>query len=338
MVSAEAVTTAPQPIHRFVLAWLDWKSDMDRSVVFGLRRRIEDVVDAPREQVEIDLWLESGGGDAHSAYKLALMLQHASAHIRVVIPDFAKSAATLLSLVGDEIYMAPGADLGPLDAQVPEEGSLAGAISALNIARAADELAREAVDLAIEGGKKIVSDMRLSRADTLNAMLDFSAKFSEPLVRQLDPRIVSEANDLLRITVRYAERLLRDKTAPGRARTIAHSLVEAFPSHGFVISREDAEGLGLPVRPIETYDLLDLVRQYHRASETGERLLMFGPIEDFLPEDEEEEEEEEDYEQPPDEEEPDGPEEPAQSASARRSGNGAAEVDAREVPSRVPGE
>jgi hypothetical protein len=116
-------------------------------------------------------------------------------------------------------------------------------------------------------------------------MLGFSAKFSEPLVRQLDPRIVSEAKDLLRITVQYAERLL-EKTAGPRARNVAHRLVEEFPSHGFVISLDEGQRLGLPVKPIEKYDLLDVVRQYHRDAEDGEALVCFAPMEDFLPDEE----------------------------------------------------
>lgn len=266
---------------RYLLVLLDADMLIDGESIVDIRRAIEDQVVEPREQVEIDVWLESPGGDAHAAYKLALMLRDAAAHIRVVIPDYAKSAATLLALVGHEIFMAPGAELGPLDAQVPDEGSLMGAISALNIARAADEVAHDAVDLAVEGSGKAVRMLRLSRASTLDAMLEFSAKFSEPLVRQLDPRIVHQAKELLRVTVQYAERLLRD-TAPRKSRVIARRLVENYPTHGFVISIEEAAVLGLPVRPIAEYDYLGQVRQLHRASEHGDTMVCFMSLDEFL--------------------------------------------------------
>lgn len=77
---------------------------------------LEDGIAEPRENVELDLWLESPGGDAHAAYKLALLLRAHASRLRVVIPDYAKSAATLLTLAADEIYVAPVAELGPLDA------------------------------------------------------------------------------------------------------------------------------------------------------------------------------------------------------------------------------
>ena len=251
---------------RYLLIWLAYTEEIEPQTIIPVRRQIEDLVALPREQVEIDVWLESPGGDAHSAYKLALLLRSTACCVRVVVPDFAKSAATLLALVGDEIYMAPAAELGPLDAQMPEEGSLSGAISALNIARAADAVASDAVALAGTGGAQLLRRTGLSRAETLNAMLRFSAEFSEPLVRQLDPKLVHHAKELLRVTARYAERLLETSTEK-RAPAIAKRLVENFPTHGFVIGYDDVETLGLPVKPIDEYDYLDEVRSLHRWTE-----------------------------------------------------------------------
>jgi hypothetical protein len=272
---------------RYLLAWLSPMAPIDVHNLMVARRQIEDAVNLPREQVEIDLWLESPGGNANAAYKLALMLRHAASHIRVVVPDYAKSAATLLALVGDEIYLAPGAELGPLDAQMPEEGSLSGFVSALNIARAADEVARDAVALAGTGGADLLMRTGLSRANTLDAMLRFSASFSEPLVRQLDPKLVHQAKEMLRVTAQYAERLLTKTVgSPVAADEIAKQLVETFPTHGFVISYEEAQQLGLPAKPIVEYDLREPVRLLHRIAEDGQPVIHFGLMDDFLETDE----------------------------------------------------
>jgi hypothetical protein len=280
---------------RYILIWLDAETSIDSEQLTPIRWQIEDKVDAPREEVEIDLWLESPGGDAHSAYKLALILRHYASHIRVVVPDYAKSAATLLALVGDEIYMAPGAELGPLDAQVAEEGSMFGAISALNIARASDEVARDAVALAMQGTTELVKYLRLGRVDALKAMLGFSAEFSEPLVRQLDPRLVHQANELLRVTVQYATRLLAATVGDEReAEEMAKTLVERFPTHGFVIERKEADDLGLPVRPIEDYDLQALVQEHHRSTEMNGGLICFASLDEIVGPEEEAEADEAD--------------------------------------------
>lgn len=283
MVSGEeGHVTEPVEKARYLLAWFDGRRQIDDATLVPIRRQIEDIVNEPRDEVEVDIWLESPGGDAHSAFKLALMLRHVAGHIRVVVPDYAKSAATLLALVGHEIFLAPGAELGPLDAQMlEEEGSLSGRISALNIAHAADEVAKDAVDLAVTGGADVMFVTGLGRAQTIDAMLSFSARFSEPLVRQLDPKLVHHAKQLLVVTARYAARLLAE-TAKGDPDEIANKLVEDFPTHGYVIAYQDALQLGLPVKPIGEYDLLDAARKLHRMSEDGARLVRFCPMDDVL--------------------------------------------------------
>jgi hypothetical protein len=279
-------------LQRYILVWLAYREEITPDTLVPIRRKIEDVVSEPRDEVEVDVWLESPGGDAHTAYKLALILRHAASHIRVVIPDYAKSAATLLALVGDEIYMAPGAELGPLDAQMPEEGSLSGAISALSIAHAADAVAEDAVALAGTGGAQLLRRTGLSRADTLNAMLRFSAEFSEPLVRQLNPTLIHQAKESLRVTGRYAEQLL-EKTTKAKAAHIASQLVEAFPTHGCVIAHDDAKRLGLPVKHLSEYDLCDLLTAIHRFTEDDDFPLMeFSTAEAFLSEFEDDEDDE----------------------------------------------
>lgn len=268
-------------MNRYVLAWLG--PDIDPQTVMTVRREIEDQVKEPPEQVEVDVWLESPGGDAHSAFKLALLLRHVATRVRVVVPDYAKSAATLLALAGHELFLAPSAELGPLDAQIEEEDPVRRTISALSIARAADEVARDAVSLAGSGGAELLRRTGLGRRVTLDAMLAFSANFSEPLVRQLDPKLVHHARELIRATQKYAAHLLR-ATLPTDAENIAERLVEDFPTHGFVIGCPQAAELGLPLRSWGEYDLCEEVRRVHRTAEMGSPLLHFGALDDFLQE------------------------------------------------------
>ena len=82
---------------------------------------MEEEIESPKECTEIDVWLDSPGGKANAAYKIALLLRSRAAKLRVVVSDYAKSAATLLVLAADEIYMAGAAELGPLDAQIGYE-------------------------------------------------------------------------------------------------------------------------------------------------------------------------------------------------------------------------
>jgi hypothetical protein len=241
-------------------------------LVAKLRRQAEDLIVAPRDLVEIDIWLESPGGDAHAAYKLALLLRSYSCRLRVVVPDWAKSAATLLALAADEIYMGRAAELGPLDAQIPHEGELVSMISALDVARSIDDLARTAMELAFRGGASALLTTGLSRSETLMAMLDFSAKFMEPVVSQLDPKMIHWSSTLLTVASEYAERLLSMREIPpsALASQIPKALVDNYPTHSFVIGLAEAQGLGLPAKTIDDYDLRDTVCALHRSYEDGD--------------------------------------------------------------------
>ena len=70
---------------------------------------------------DLDFLLEDlGGGDIDAAEKLVLMIRQkvGTATLRVIIPDFAKSAGTLIALGADWIVMSDTSELGPIDPQV----------------------------------------------------------------------------------------------------------------------------------------------------------------------------------------------------------------------------
>jgi ClpP class serine protease len=68
----------------------------------------------------IDLLLNSPGGDIDTAEKLITLVRRRAgkAQVRVIVPDYAKSAATLIALGADEVVMSDTSELGPIDPQV----------------------------------------------------------------------------------------------------------------------------------------------------------------------------------------------------------------------------
>ena len=84
------------------------------------------LLDALPPGTPLDLLLHSPGGDVNAAEKLVLMLrakvEGAAAPtddgaLRIIVPDWAKSAATLMSLGADRIVMSDTSELGPIDPQ-----------------------------------------------------------------------------------------------------------------------------------------------------------------------------------------------------------------------------
>lgn len=67
----------------------------------------------------LNLIIHSPGGDGATAEKLIELCRAYCKKFRVIIPDKAKSAATIVALGADEIVMGHCSELGPIDAQVP---------------------------------------------------------------------------------------------------------------------------------------------------------------------------------------------------------------------------
>lgn len=67
----------------------------------------------------LDLIIHSPGGDGLTAEKmLDLCRKYCTGKLRIVVPLYAKSAATLIALGGNEILVGETSELGPIDAQV----------------------------------------------------------------------------------------------------------------------------------------------------------------------------------------------------------------------------
>lgn len=69
---------------------------------------------------DVDLLLHTGGGDIDAAEKLITMLRNrvGTATLRVIVPDYAKSAGTLMVLAADWVVMSDASELGPIDPQI----------------------------------------------------------------------------------------------------------------------------------------------------------------------------------------------------------------------------
>jgi hypothetical protein len=69
---------------------------------------------------DLDFLLHTGGGDMDAAEKLISMLRNKIGNgvLRIVVPDFAKSAGTLMVLGADFVVMSDTSELGPIDPQI----------------------------------------------------------------------------------------------------------------------------------------------------------------------------------------------------------------------------
>lgn len=198
------------------------------------------------------LVLITNGGDANIAYRVARCLQRSYEDFYVFVPGWCKSAGTLVAIGADEIIMAEHGELGPLDVQLgkPDEPfeSTSGldTIQAMNFLknRAFGSFEQSYLDL------KVSSRHRLSTRTATEIATSLTVGLFQPIYEQIEPNRLGEIARAMSIAEQYGERLDRvsDNLKPGALQ----KMVNGYPSHRFVIDREEASDLFRRVREPET--------------------------------------------------------------------------------------
>jgi len=261
-----AIKASPPPPGRTIIVLFHGRehphSMITRELVCNLMEQLGGICEGKAPNSVVDIWIDSPGGDAHAAYKFGMYLMSRFECVNFVVPDRAKSAATLLAFCADALYMSECSELGPLDMQQAREGETQ-MQSALSTADAIEFLFQHAFDNAFYSGARILQGTRLSREKSISHILQFSAELFRPLMEQLDPVAIHAAARALDVTVEYGVRLLAAKQ-PQRSRdellAVTTKLVRDYPTHGFIVDKKEAkEVLHLPVQDLVSYDLKDLM-------------------------------------------------------------------------------
>jgi len=175
--------------------------------------------------------IQSSGGDIDVAEKIVFLCRSRARHFRVIIPESAKSAATLIALANDQIVMSDTSELGPIDPQVivtTAEGKTI-ARPAQSFLDGLDEIKREA-----------------SKQGALSP-----AYF--PLLVNLDPALLDFCRKSIKRSERFAAKWLNKsqcKGNAGKSKKIAKALINTkrYLSHGAVIDYDEARKIGLNVK------------------------------------------------------------------------------------------
>lgn len=203
---------------------------------------------APRGE-PVALLMHSPGGDAHSAFRIAKALNHHCGQYYAVIPRYAKSAATLLSLGASKIYFGEHAEFGPIDVQ-RDDAEHERQISALEVVQSLERLSSEAMQV-MDTMMALLLHRSGKRIDSLlPSILKYTANVTRPIFEKIDTVSFTYHSRLLKIGEDYARILLRKRFSEEKAAVIAMSLTRKYPDHGFVIDVDEVDALGLDVEPI----------------------------------------------------------------------------------------
>ena len=186
--------------------------------------------------LDLHLLLASPGGDGETALRMVRFMQARCRELTVIVPDQAKSAATILCLGAHHILMGPGGDLGPIDPQMIryENGHAVMAASAKEIVAAVNEAEKRVTKNpdSFPLFASLLSEVNMLMVEQARSALDRSAALMVEALKTQGQRSDAEVKTL-------AARL----KAP---------LIKAPTMHSAVISADDATKLGLPVVKADT--------------------------------------------------------------------------------------
>jgi hypothetical protein len=198
------------------------ETEIDRNDVIGFVEMLHNIP----ENSPIDLLLNTGGGDVDACEKLVkLMLAKAGTQpFRVIVPDLAKSAGTLMALAASKIIMSNTSELGMIDPQF-----------LLKDARG-NEL-HYSVTGYLEAYEKHCDAMRKNPQDPIALLM----------LDSFDARTVAKFQGIRDRVRTFAEDMLKRRGAPSS--TISQALMSAsqWKTHGQPIDYDDARQIGLPV-------------------------------------------------------------------------------------------
>ena len=205
----------------------------------------------------VDLILETPGGSGEVTEDIVTLLRSKFSKLGIIVPGWAKSAGTILTMAADEILMDRGSALGPIDAQIQWQGKVFSA------------------DALIEGFEKIKEEV--DETQQLNR-----AYF--PILQGISPGELQHAENSLKfakvlVTKWLAEYKFRDWTAhsssglpvtpmdrKARAEEIANSLCNHrhWLVHGRSITLQDLRAMRLRVTDLSDQPALsEAVQRYY---------------------------------------------------------------------------
>lgn len=97
---------------------------------------------------KVDIFIQSPGGSAEVTKAIVGQIRDKFKHVRFIIPNMAKSAATMMILSGDELLMDSRSELGPIDPQIQIQGIFVPAQTVLDgFNKAKETILKEGVEI-----------------------------------------------------------------------------------------------------------------------------------------------------------------------------------------------
>lgn len=198
---------------------------------------------------DLDLVLHTGGGSAEATDAIVSYLRQKFTNIRVIIPQAAMSAGTMLACAADEIIMGKHSSIGPIDPQF-----------ILNTPTGIQAVPAHAILEQFEKAQKEISE----NPKLLNSWM--------PMLGQYGPALIIRCKNQIQFAKQTVENWLKLymlKDSPTKAIEIAEYLSnhDNFKTHGKHINVIEAKRLGFKIIDLEgDQDLQDRILSAFHAT------------------------------------------------------------------------
>ncbi len=184
----------------------------------------------------LTLILHTPGGVTNSTESIVAYLRSKFTSIEVIVPTFAMSAGTMISLAADRIILGRQSQLGPIDPQMPGNGRIVSAIAII------DQFERAKAEITVD---------------------NTAAHVWAPILNSLGPALLQEAQNALdyseQIVAEWLEKYMfgDQQNAREKAAKVAKYFSRGSDpnhrkkSHGRRIDRQEAAGQGVVIEELE---------------------------------------------------------------------------------------
>jgi hypothetical protein len=233
----------------------------------AIRQFIKQLELFPEKPQNIDLLVNSFGGDGLASWRLITMLREylgKEGKITCLVPFCAFSAATLIAVGCDEVFLHPWASLGPVDPQIT-----------VNKKDGPQQFAYEDVSAYTSFLKE---EAGITEQKEKTGLLS-------QLVTEIEPSVIGASKRASMQSIIMAEKLLKlhmTGSDSQNAEVIAQKLSKNYFSHGHALSKSEAIELGLRIcdsdARIEKI-IWDIYKDFEIELKMNE---MFDPLSEYL--------------------------------------------------------
>lgn len=206
------------------------------------------------KQEKLYFFIKSGGGTGSASLRIVHLLRACTKRLIVLVPLECMSAATMIALGADEVWMGPMAQLSAVDTSITHDLSPVDKDNR-RVRVSQNELAR------------ILSGWRSEKGGQTTHPYSVLFQHVHPLVFGAVDRISSLSIRLCNDILAYH---MKDKAKAAR---ISHLLNEDYPSHTYPITIKEAARIGLNVRELPDKLNTQLIELNSLYSEMGQQAL-----------------------------------------------------------------